>query len=77
MNALLNKAIDAMTKLPEAEQEAIAREVLDRLNADARWDALLADPRSSLVLSKLAAEARADAARGDVLDYDPATKPNT
>jgi hypothetical protein len=77
MNALLNKAIAAMSKLPEAEQEAIAREVLDRLEADARWDALLADPRSSAVLSKLAAETRADIARGDVLDFDPATKPNT
>lgn len=70
MNALLDKAIAAMTELPEAEQEAIARDVLDRLEADARWDALLADPRSNAVLSKLAAEARADIARGDSEDIN-------
>jgi hypothetical protein len=75
MNALLNKAIAAVSKLPDADQEAIAREVLDRLEADARWDQLLADPRSESALSKLVAEARADIARGDVLDFDPATKP--
>lgn len=75
MNALLNKAIAAVSKLPDAEQEAIAREMLDRLEADAKWDALFADPRSKAALSRMAAEARADIARGDVLDYDPATKP--
>ncbi len=75
MNALLNKAIEAVSKLPDAEQEAIAREMLDRLEADARWDTLFADPRSKAALSRMAAEARADIARGDVLDYDPATKP--
>jgi hypothetical protein len=75
MNALLNKAIAAVSKLPDAEQEAIAREMLDRLEADARWDTLFADPRSKTALSRMAAEARADIARGDVLDYDPATKP--
>jgi hypothetical protein len=38
MNALLDKAISAIKKLPEPEQEAIAREVLERIEADARWD---------------------------------------
>ena len=38
MNALLDKAISAIQKLPEAEQEAIAREVLERIEADARWE---------------------------------------
>jgi hypothetical protein len=54
MNALLDKAISAIKKLPEAEQEAIAREVLDRIAADARWDALFADPRSEALLERLA-----------------------
>jgi hypothetical protein len=73
MNALLDKAIAAVSKLPEAEQEAIARDVLDRLAADEHWSALLADPRSAATLGRLASEARADVARGDVLDFDPAT----
>ena len=74
MNALLNKAIAALSKLPEAEQEAIAREVLDRLESDARWDKLFADPRSSATLARLAAEARADIARGDIIEADPSSK---
>ena len=72
MNALLNKAFAALSKLPESEQEAIAREMLDRLAGDARWDKLFADPRSRAVLDRLAAEARAEIANGDVIDDDPA-----
>lgn len=77
MNALLNKAIAALTKLPDAEQEAIARGMLDRLEADARWEKLLADPRSKAALSRLAADARSEIARGDVVEGDPASKPAT
>jgi hypothetical protein len=72
MNALLDKAISAIQKLPEAEQEAIAREMLERIEADARWEKLLADPRSGAALKRLAVEAEDDIARGDVLDMDPA-----
>jgi hypothetical protein len=72
MNALLDKAISAIKKLPEAEQEAIAREVLERIDADARWEKLFADPRSKDALKRLAAEAEDDIERGDVFDFDPA-----
>ncbi len=75
MNALFDKVIAAVSRLPDVEQEAIAREVLDRIEADARWDKLLADPRSRSVLTRLAAEARQDIARGDVCDHDPSDKP--
>lgn len=74
MNALFDKAIAAIAKLPDAEQEAIAREMLDRLEADDRWEKLLADPRSKTSLARLAAEAGADIARGDVTDGDPGSK---
>ena len=73
MNALLTKAIAAMSKLPEKEQEAIARDVLDRLEAGTRWGQLLDDPRSPATLARLAAEARDDIARGDALDCDPSS----
>ncbi len=66
MNALFDKAIAAIAKLPDAEQEAIAREMLDRLEADAKWEKLLTDPRSKTALARLAAEARADIARGKI-----------
>ena len=74
MNALLNKAITAISKLPEAEQEAIAREVLERLDADSRWDQLFADPRSKAALGRLASEARDAISRGEVSEGDPGTK---
>jgi hypothetical protein len=72
MNILLAKAISELQKLPEAEQEAIAREVLERIEADARWEKLMADPRSEAVLERLAAEARDEIQRGDIVDTDPA-----
>ena len=74
MNALFDKAIAAIAKLPDAEQEAIAREMLDRLEADARWEKLFADSRSSGTLSRLAAEARDEITSGEVCDFDPGSK---
>jgi sugar-specific transcriptional regulator TrmB len=74
MNALLDKAISAIQKLPEAEQEAIAREVLERIEADARWDTLFSDPRSEVALKRLAEEAREDIASGQTVDGDPGSR---
>ena len=71
MNALLDKAIFAIRQLPEAEQEAIARELLERIEADARWDTLFADPRSEALLERLADEALDEIRRGEVIDGDP------
>ena len=68
MSALLDKAIFAIRKLPEAEQEAIAREILERIEADARWQELFADPRSESLLDRLADEALDEIRRGDVID---------
>jgi hypothetical protein len=66
MIALLDKAILAVRNLPEAEREAIAREVLVRIEATARWDALFADPRSEAQVEQLADEALVEGARGKV-----------
>jgi hypothetical protein len=74
MSALLDKAIAAIRGLPEGEQDAIAREVLERIEADAKWDKLLADPRSKDVLKRLATEAEAEIERGDVFESDPADR---
>ena len=75
MNALLTKAIAAAAKLPDAEQEAIARELLARLEADARWERLFSDPRSEDLLSRLAAEALDDIAKCDAIEGDPGNRP--
>jgi hypothetical protein len=74
MNALLDKAISAIRKLPEAEQEAIARDVLERIEADTRWDDLFADPRSASLLERLADEAHDEISRGDIADRDPGSR---
>jgi hypothetical protein len=44
MNALLDKAIFAVRRLPEAEQEAIAREILERIEADPLGHAVRRSP---------------------------------
>jgi hypothetical protein len=72
MNARPDKGLQ---KLPETEQEAIAREASERIEADARWDILLADPRSEAILKRLADEAREDIDRGELVDGDPGSRP--
>ena len=74
MNALPDKAIFAIRELPEAEQEAIARDMLERIEVDARWDVLFADPRSEPALQRLAAEDDAGIQRGEVFNLDPADR---
>ena len=64
MIALLDKAIFAVRKLSEAEREAIAREILVRIEANARWDAFFADPRSEAQFEQLADEALAESRQG-------------
>jgi hypothetical protein len=75
MNALLHKSIFAIRRLPEAEQEAIARELLERIEADGRWDALFADARSEALLERLADEALDEVRRGEFVDGDPGDRP--
>ena len=71
MNAIVDRAILAIRSLPALEQEALARELLERIAADAHWEALLADPRSQDLLAAMAQEAGEDNARGRTTDGDP------
>jgi len=70
MIALLEKAFEEVAKLPEDQQETIARWILDELADEERWDAAFAD--TSNELSKLASKALTDfrAGRTDELDPD-------
>ncbi len=74
MTILLDKAIKVLRQLPPEEQDALAREVLDRVAADQRWEALFNDPRSGPLLDRLVREVRADIAAGDVIDGDPSNR---
>lgn len=71
MTLLLDKAIKALRLLPPAEQDAFAREMLDRLASDQRWESLLADPRSLALLDQLSQEALAEVATGEFREGDP------
>ena len=68
---LLDQAIVAIRKLPPQEQDALARELLERIAADEKWELLLADPRTASVLSRLWAEAKEDVAQGEFHEGDP------
>jgi len=75
MNATLEKAFGALAELPEAKQESIAHLILDEIEAERSWDAKFANSQGQL--AELARRARAEVASGDVLPYDPASRPKT
>ncbi len=58
MTELLEKAISEVQRLPEGEQDAIARLILEELEDERRWDAAFAG--SPHVLAKLLEEAEAE-----------------
>lgn len=60
MTTLMKKAIEALSKLPEEKQDLYAREILDAIDGDKKWDDLFADSRSETLLSQMAAKARAE-----------------
>lgn len=70
MTKLLEKAFDAVSKLPEKEQDAIAAWILEEIASEQRWEELFA--QSPQVLERLADEALAEfrAGRTRVLDPD-------
>jgi hypothetical protein len=74
---VIDQAIVAIRRLPLQEQEALGRELLERIAADEKWDQLLADPRSRPVLSRLADETRQEIARGETRDQDPSDAANS
>lgn len=69
MTQLLDKAFAEAAKLPEDEQDALARAVLDELAGERRWDELFS--QSQDVLGDLAAEARAEYRAGRSHKLDP------
>lgn len=73
MNALLEKAMIEVGRLSESEQEAIASLILDEIDAERDWDERLAGTQDQL--GELVQAARAEAARGDVLPFDPSDRP--
>ena len=57
MTDLLRKAFEEASKLPEAEQDALANMLLDELRSERSWQSAFG-PSEHVGLSKLAEEAR-------------------
>ncbi len=66
----MKKAIEALSKLSEKKQDFYAREILDAIEGDKKWDQLFADPRSETLLSQMAAKARAEYETGKTRPLD-------
>ncbi len=59
--------------MPDEAPDAVASIILEEVEDEVRWQATFA--KSQDVLARLANEARAEIARGDVSDFDPASNP--
>ena len=72
MSQLMERAIQEVQRLPEADQEAIASIILQEIESDRRWEELFSRPESVDVLSRMADEALAglQAGRARKLDLD-------
>ena len=73
MNALLEKALAEVARLPEEEQEVIATLILDEIAAERDWDERFAKTEDQL--GALVRSARAEVELGDVVSGDPSDRP--
>lgn len=73
MNKLLEKAFAEAARRPDDEQETIACLILEEMKAERGWDERFA--KSQDMLGELVRTAREEAARGDVLPFDPSNRP--
>ena len=65
MTEQFRHVVAKVEKLSEADQNAIAALIERELLDEQKWDELFADPRSDRALDDLAAEALAEAGRGE------------
>jgi hypothetical protein len=68
MTKLLEKAFEEASKLPEVDQNALAKWVLDELRSERGWEKAFAE--SEDVLEKLADEAMAEKRKGKTIPLD-------
>jgi hypothetical protein len=69
MTKLLKRAFDEASKLPEEEQDALARILLEELASEQRWMELFAGSQD--LLGQLADEALAEHRAGRTEELDP------
>jgi len=71
MTKLFQEAFDQASKLPETEQDALGRILLEELASDRRWENLFS--RSQDLLEELAGQALAEHDAGRTEKLDPET----
>jgi hypothetical protein len=71
MTEKLKKAFEAASKLPPADQDALAEAILEEVKVDKLWDASLA--REPAALKRLADEALQEHRAGRTRPLDPET----
>lgn len=71
MGKVLQQALSELTKLPEAEQDAVGAWILAELESERRWDALFA--QSPDLLEEMAAEALREDEEGLTEPLEPET----
>jgi hypothetical protein len=69
MTKLLQKAFDEASKLPEAEQDALGRVLLEELASERRWEQLFAGSHD--LLAELADDALAEHRAGRTEKLNP------
>ncbi len=69
MTTLLEKAFSEAARLPEVDQNALAKWVLDELHSETKWQRAFGE--SEDVLDKLADEAMEDKRKGKTTSLDP------
>ena len=72
MTKLLKKAFERAAALPDDEQDAVAKFVLEELEDEERWRARFA--ASQAALARLAASVRDEIEHGEIDQDDPATR---
>ncbi len=68
MTKLLDKAFEKASKLPELEQNAIARWLIDEIVSEKKWEKSFAE--SEDILDKLAEKALLEYAEGKTKPFD-------
>ncbi|MDL1973649.1 MAG: hypothetical protein LWX55_02430 [Deltaproteobacteria bacterium] len=68
MTIMLERAFSEASKLPEIEQNAMARWVLDEIESERKWSKLFAE--SENILAQLALEALEEEDKGKTTELD-------
>jgi len=71
MSQLMEQAFQKARQLPKPDQEAIASIILQEIESEKRWEELFAQPKSAVLLSRMADEAQAEARAGRARKLDP------